>query len=218
MGSYYNTYIERDVRSLINIKDLRAFQTFIRLAAGRIGQEFNASALSVEVGVSVPTIKQWLSVLSASYIVYILQPFYANIGKRLTKSPKLYFYDAGLACFLLGINSVSQLDTHPLRGSLFENMVLNDMVKSDFNQGRESRLSFYRDKSQHEVDVLREGDDGSLQAFEIKAGRTFNADYFKQLRYLRAVLGDRVRNTMVVYDGDQEDFKPVDGYCNFRSM
>ena len=119
LSNYYTTYIERDVRSLINLKDLQAFQMFIRLAAGRIGQEFNASALSMEVGVSVPTIKNWLSVLSASYVVYLLQPFYANISKRLTKTPKLYFYDTGLASFLLGINTVEQMDVHPLRGSLF---------------------------------------------------------------------------------------------------
>ena len=126
--------------TLVNVKDLQAFHTFIRLAAGRIGQEFNASALSVEVGVSLPTVNNWLSVLAASYVVYLLHPYHANIGKRLTKTPKLYFYDTGLAAFLLGINSIEQLDVHPLRGSLMENLVVNDIVKHGCNQGREESL------------------------------------------------------------------------------
>lgn len=109
----HSTYVERDLRSLVNVKNFRAFQAFIRLAAGRIGQEWNVSSLSVEVGVTVPAIKQWISVLAASYVVYLLQPYYSNIGKRLTKTPKLYFYDTGLASCLLGINTVNQTDTHP---------------------------------------------------------------------------------------------------------
>lgn len=218
LSSYYSTYVERDVRSLINIKDLYAFQKFIRLAAGRIGQEFNTSALSVEVGVSVPTIKSWIGVLSASYIIYMLQPYYANIGKRLTKTPKLYFYDTGLASFLLGINTVEQLDTHPLRGSLFENMVINDMLKNGTNRGRPESLFFYRDKSQREVDVLRLRPDDTIEVYEIKAGMTFHAEYFKNLRYLQSVMGDRIKRTVVVYDGDQENPQPVDGYCNFRHL
>ncbi len=218
LSSYYSTYVERDVRSLINIKDLYAFQKFIRLAAGRIGQEFNTSALSVEVGVSVPTIKSWLGVLSASYIIYMLQPYYANIGKRLTKTPKLYFYDTGLASFLLGINTVEQLDTHPLRGSLFENMVINDMLKNGTNQGRSENLFFYRDKSQREVDVLRLRQDDTIEAYEIKAGMTFHTEYFKNLRYLQSVMCDRIKRTAVIYDGDQENPQSIDGYCNFRHL
>jgi hypothetical protein len=218
LSNYYTTYIERDVRSLINLKDLQAFQMFIRLAAGRIGQEFNASALSMEVGVSVPTIKNWLSVLSASYVVYLLQPFYANISKRLTKTPKLYFYDTGLASFLLGINTVEQMDVHPLRGSLFENMVVNDMLKHGANQGKQENLFFYRDKSQREVDVIRLMPDNTLEAYEVKSAMTFNADYFKHLHYLRSLLGERLGRTAVVYDGNQENHQVIDGYCNFRHL
>ena len=218
LSSYYSTYIERDVRSLINIKDLYAFQKFIRLAAGRIGQELNTSALSVEVGVSVPTIKSWLGVLSASYVVYLLQPYYSNIGKRLTKTPKLYFYDTGLACFLLGINTVEQLDTHPLRGSLFENMVVNDMLKNGLNRGRQESLFFYRDKSQREVDILRLRQDDTLEAYEIKAGMTFHTEYFKNLHYLQSIIGERMKRTAVIYDGDQENQQLIDGYCNFRNL
>lgn len=218
LRSYYTTYIERDVRSLVNVKDLHAFQTFMRLAAGRIGQEFNASALSVEVGVSVPTIKNWVSVLEASYIVYLLHPYYANVGKRLTKTPKLYFYDTGLASFLLGISTTEQMDTHPLRGNLFENMVINDFVKSDTNQGREPMLYFYRDHSQREVDVLRLNLDNTLEAYEIKAGKTYNTDYFKHLKYLKSLFGDKLIRTMVVYDGDEEKSVAANGYCNFRHL
>lgn len=218
LGSYYTTYIERDLRSLINIKDLRAFQVFIRLCAGRIGQELNLSSLSVETGVSLPTIKSWISVLEASYIVYTLRPYYANIGKRLTKAPKLYFYDTGLATFLLGINSVEQLYTHPLRGNLFENMVVSDIVKQGTNKGTEDLLFFYRDKSQREVDVLRCLADGTIEAFEIKAGRTFSDAYLKNLRFLKTLLGDKIVRTAVVYDGEQENWRAIDGFLNFRHM
>lgn len=218
LANYYTTYIERDVRALINLKDLRAFQTFIRLAAGRVGQEFNASALSVEVGVSLPTIKSWLSILSASYIVYLLQPYYSNIGKRLTKTPKLYFYDTGLASYLLGIRTVEQMDTHPLRGNLFENMVINDMMKAATNQGEEPALFFYRDRSQREVDLLRLNADGTIEAYEIKAGHTYNPDYFKHLNYLKGLLPDRIVKTQVVYDGEEQNPQPQGGYLNFRSM
>lgn len=218
MGNYYTTYIERDVRALINVKDLGAFQTFIRLAAGRIGQEFNASSLAVEVGVSVLTIKQWLNVLTTSYVVYMLHPYYANISKRLAKTPKLYFYDTGLASFLLGINTVEQMNVHPLRGNLFENMVINDAVKSAANRGVERRLYYYRDKSQREVDLLDILPDSRVNAYEIKAGKTYNADYFKNLRYLHTLIGSRMAKSMVVYDGDQESFKDIDGYCNFRNL
>lgn len=218
LSNYYTTYIERDVRSLVNLKDLQSFQMFIRLAAGRIGQEFNASALSVEVGVSAPTIKNWISVLCASYVVYLLQPYYANIGKRLTKSPKLYFYDTGLASFLLGINTVEQLNVHPLRGNLFENMVVNDMLKQGVNRGRSESLYFYRDKSQHEVDILRLLPDNRIEAYEVKSAMTFNADYFKHLRYLQSLFGERISRTAVIYDGNQENYQPIDGYFNFRNL
>ena len=152
--NYYTTYIERDIRQIINIKDISLFQKFIRLAAGRIGTECNNSALAGEVGTSAPTINNWFSTLAASYIAYMLPPYYENIGKRLTKTPKIYFYDTGLACYLLGIENEDQLKNHPLRGNLFENMVINEAMKNRFNQGKTANLYFYRDKSQKEVDLL----------------------------------------------------------------
>lgn len=218
LSNYYTTYVERDLRQLINLKDLRAFHSFVRLCAGRIGCELNASALSVEVGVSVPTIKAWLSILEVSYIIYLLPPYYANIGKRLTKSPKLYFHDTGLASWLMGINTVEQLDVHPLRGSLFENLVVNEAMKQKYNNGEQPRLYFYRDQRQHEVDLIDEMQDGTIQAYEIKAGKTYRQDYFNQLTYLRTAIGDKLISTQVIYDGEQENPKKIDGIINFRNI
>ncbi len=217
LSSYYTTYIERDVRMLINVKDLRAFQTFIRMCAGRVGQEFNASSMSIEVGVSVNTIRKWISILSASYIVYLLYPYYANIGKRLTKTPKLYFYDTGLASFLLGVHNAEQLYSHPQRGALFENMIVNDMMKHGTNQGQEEQLFFYRDKGQHEVDVIRSLPSG-IEAYEIKSGQTYQTDFFRNLDYLKALLKEQITRTMVVYDGSQENDSTYNGICNFRHL
>ena len=218
LANYYTTYIERDVRRLINVKDLQAFQTFIRLCATRVGQEFNASALSIDVGVSVPTIKHWLSILAASYVVYLLHPYYANIGKRLTKTPKLYFYDTGLAAFLLGIQNEEQMDLHPLRGNLFENMVVNDFMKHGYNQGQEELLFFYRDKSQREVDIMRVLPPDRVEAYEVKAAQTFQTRFFDNLNYLRPLLGDRLLRTTVIYDGQQENPQQENGFLNFRHL
>ena len=218
LSNYYTTYIERDVRRLINVKDLQAFQTFIRLCATRIGQEFNASALSIEVGVAVNTIRHWLSILSASYVVYLLHPYYANIGKRLTKTPKLYFYDTGLAAFLLGIQTEEQMDLHPLRGNLFENMVVNDFMKYGYNKGQEEMLYFYRDKSQREVDIMRVLPPDRVEAYEVKAAQTFQTRFFDNLNYLRPLLSDRLQRTAVVYDGQQENPQQWNGFLNFRNI
>lgn len=217
LSNYYTTYVERDLRSMINIKDLSLFHTFIRLCAGRIGSECNASSLAVEVGVSVPTIQSWLSILEASYVIYRLQPYYANIGKRLTKSPKIYFYDTGLATWLLGIRSEEQLALHPMRGNLFENMVINDFYKHFYNQGERAELYFYRDKSQREVDLLLSNPDGTLRAYEIKSGKTFRADYFAGLEYLQKTLGDKLQSTTVLYDGDQELQQQYNAYCRYEN-
>lgn len=218
LGNYYTTYIERDLRSMINIKDLSQFHTFIRLCAGRIGSECNTSALAVETGVSVPTIQSWLSILEASYVVYRLQPYFANIGKRLTKTPKLYFYDTGLASWLMGIKSVEQLSFHPLRGALFENMVVNDFMKSALNKGERPELYFYRDARQHEVDLLQVDALGRMNAYEIKSGQTFHSDYFSGLHYLEEVMGDRLNHTCVIYDGELEQQKQKEAYCNYKNI
>jgi len=218
LSSYYNTYVERDLRQLINIKDLTRFHHFIRLCAGRVGAECNAAQLSVEVGVSLPTIQSWLSILEASYVIYRLSPYYANIGKRLVKTPKIYFYDTGLACWLLGIQSKEQLMIHPLRGGLFENMVINDMQKHFFNQGESPNLFFYRDQRQHEVDLLQIDANGQIHAFEIKAGKTYRTDYANGLHYIQKALGDVLQSTTVIYDGDTQRRESFDAYINYRDL
>lgn len=215
--NYYNTYIERDVRQLLNVKDIIKFQTFIRLCAGRIGTELNASSLSNEVGVSVVTIQEWISVLEASYILFRLPPFYRNIGKRLIKTPKLYFYDTGLVCFLLGIENEKQLATHPLRGAIFENMVVLEFLKNRLNQGKLPNLLYYRDKSQNEVDILQE-QGNQIHAFEVKSAKSFHKDFLSNLNYLKKILGDDLLSTQLIYDGETEIHSPENGIVNFRNI
>ena len=175
------------MHQLINIKDLSKFQTFIRLCAGRIGTEFNAQALSNEIGVSYHTINEWLSVLEASYVIFRLQPFFENIGKRLIKSPKIYFCDTGLVCFLLGIETPEQLTTHPLRGAIFETYVVLEFLKNRYNAGKPNNLFFYRDKSQREIDIVQQFG-YQYRAYEIKSATTFHSDFFNNLKYLKNLL------------------------------
>lgn len=215
--NYYNTYVERDVRQLLNIQDLSKFQMFIRLCAGRVSYEFNASSLSNEVGVTVHTIQNWLSILEASYVIFRLPPFFRNVGKRLIKTPKIYFYDTGLLCFLLGIENENHLQTHPLRGAIFENLVVLEFLKERFNAGKLSNLYFYRDKSQREVDILQEFSD-NFKGYEIKSASNFHSDFTNNLNYLKGVLGDKLISTQVIYDGEEEINSEENGLTNFRSI
>lgn len=215
LESYLSTYVERDLRQIVNIKDLELFRKYITLCAVRIGSEFNATALSNELGISVITAKEWFRILQTSYVCYELQPFFRNIGKRLVKTPKIYFYDVGLACYLLGIQSPEQVATHPLRGNLFENMVVTEMLKSRYNKGKRSNLYFYRDKGQHEVDVLQEYGN-ELRAYEIKSATAINTNFFSNLKYIKPLLGDALLSTQVLYDGDRDWDQPENGYINFR--
>lgn len=215
--NYYNTYVERDVRQLIKVKDINKFQTFIRLCAGRIGSEFNASSLANAVGVSSVTINEWLSVLETAYIVFRLPPFHKNIGKRLVKTPKLYFYDTSLACFLLNIDNESHLATHPLRGELFENLVILEFLKARFNAGKSANCYFYRDQAQQEVDLLCAEGNG-YHAYEIKSATAFHTSFRKNLDYLQKILGEQVLSTMVIYDGEQAMNSEFGGVRNFRFL
>ncbi len=200
---YFETYVEKDIRQLIHIKELQLFEKFIRLCAGRIGQILVYQNLSNELGVSGQTIKQWLSVLEASFLVVQLKPYYENLGKRLIKSNKLYFTDVGLACYLLGIENVTQLIRDPLRGHLIENMVILDLIKWQFNHGKEPNLYFYRDQHHHEVDVIFKKAH-ELIPIEIKASQTFHLDFLKGIEYFRALNGDRVPTGYLVYTGQIE--------------
>ena len=216
--NYYNTYIERDVRSIINIKDSSKFQTFMRLCAGRTGCMFNASALSAETGVSVPTINEWLSVLEASYVIFRLLPFYRNIGKRLVKTSKIYFYDTGLVCYLCGIENERQLTTHPLRGAIFENLAVLEFLKKRFNTGKDANLYFYRDQSQHEVDILQEFSN-QYHAYEVKSAKAFHSVFLDNLKYLKSVMSiDSLVKTQVIYDGDTDIKAPENGMMNIRNI
>lgn len=216
-SSYLETYIERDLRQLISVKDLRQFELFVRLCAGRVGQIFIASNLANEVGVTVPTIQSWLSILEASYVVYLLQPFYANINKRLTKSPKLYFYDVGLAAFLSGINEPSQLFTSPLKGPLFENMVVMEMLKGKYNRFKPYQLYFYRDSNSNEVDLILDYFT-HLDAIEIKLSQTFNKSFLKGLNYIRELFPQKIRNTTLCYSGETEQTIGENKLVNYKNI
>jgi predicted AAA+ superfamily ATPase len=215
--NYYSSYIERDVRLITNIKDVSNFQRFMKLCAGRVGYEFNASTYANELGVSVPTIQEWLSVLETSYVIYRLPPYFRNQGKRLIKSPKIYFYDTGLVCFLLGIETEAHLNTHPIRGNLFENMIVVEFLKQRFNQGKDANIFFYRDNQQKEVDVVQEIA-GKLAIFEIKSAKDFNKDFFKGLNYFRKLFGVEVEKSLIIYNGDIENPSNDNGLINFRTF
>ena len=215
-SNYYATYVERDIRQIVNVTNLRAYQNFMRLVAGRVGTEFNASALSNAIGVTVKTIQSWLSVLHASYIAYALPPFYENVGKRLVKSPKVYFHDTGLLCHLLNIETEEQLAVHPLRGEIFENMVINNILKNFMNRGKTPQLFFYRDRSQHEVDLVVQTALG-YKAYEIKSSSTFSKNYFDGITYLKSLLKERLSGSAVLYTGSDEVNAQENGIFNYRT-
>jgi predicted AAA+ superfamily ATPase len=202
-NGYLQTYIERDVRALINLKDLRPFQQFLTLLAGRIGQIVNYSSLSNDVGVSATTIKNWVSVLKASFIVFELPPYFENIRKRVIKSPKIYFNDVGLAAYLLGIETANQLYRDPLRGGLYENLVVLEILKSRLNRGKRPELFFYRDTHGNEVDlVIRQA--RTLIPIEIKSAATFTSDFLKNIDHFGSVVGDRCAQGFVLYNGQEQ--------------
>lgn len=200
-SAYYATYVERDVRQLINVRNQHAFETFLRLLAGRVGQVVNLNSLSGDVGVSSTTLAEWLSVLEASYIVFRLPCYFNNFGKRLIKAPKIYFTEVGLAVYLLGIENASQVARDPLLGGLFENLVVAEALKARFNAGKQlPELYYYRVQGQHEVDLLI-NNGRTLIPVEIKAGKTFDPSFANELRRFIAFAGD-CSNPTVLYSGD----------------
>lgn len=200
--NYIRTYIDRDVRQIKNITDLIVFERFMRLLAGRTGQELNLTSLAVETGVDTKTIQSWIGILESSFIIYLLRPHYKNFNKTLVKRPKIYFYDTGLVCSLLGIASAEQARLHPLRGSLFECLVVAELVKKRTNAGRQVNLYYWRDKTGHEVDIIV--DNGvSLLPVEIKAGKTINTEFFKNLIYWNKLSEEK--RAIVVYAGAREE-------------
>ena len=201
-ANYVQTYLERDVRQLIAIRDLGQFQRFLRLCAGRTGQLLNLSGLGDDAGVSHNTAREWISVLEASYIIHRLPPHYRNFNKRLVKTPKLFFLDTGLAAWLLGIENSIQLNTHPLRGALFETWVVAEYLKMRLNTARPSNLSFWRDRSGHEVDLLIERG-GELYPVEIKSGATISRDALRGLEKWKGITGLTTPRPRLIYGGDE---------------
>lgn len=215
--AYMKTYLDRDVRDILQIKDMMQFHIFIKLCAGRIGSLFKASELANEIGVSPNTITSWLSVLQASYIVTLLPPYFENTSKRLTKMPKLYFLDTGLACYLLGIESPEQLSRDKMRGALFENFVVTEALKQRYNQGKESNLYFYRDSNQNEIDLLLKRNT-RLYGIEIKSSMTYHKDFEKALKRIDEWVKAPVDGKAVVYAGNFENTAGEIKLLNYTNM
>jgi predicted AAA+ superfamily ATPase len=217
LADYFETYVERDLRQLAELRNLSAFQRFVRVCAGRVGQLLNTQSLGADVGVSHTTVRQWLSLLEASYIVFLLYPYHGSLAKRLIKSPKLYFYDVGLAAYLLGIENPKQVTTHPLRGNLFENCAVIEALKHRYNRGRTNNLYFYRDSAGHEVDLIYMIAQHPVP-IEIKAGQTVMQDFFQGLRHFEGVMGSLPDGGVLVYGADRESSRGNARVIGLRSL
>lgn len=202
-ANYTETYIERDVSDLLKIKDLASFKTFLKLCAARAGQILNLTELARDAAISVPTVRAWLSILESSYLVYQLPPFFQNFNKRLIKSPKLYFYDTGLLCFLLGIKSVEQLALIEQKGAIFENFIINEFMRQNFHQNLHRHFYYWRSSNGLEVDLLIEGDSLAFDLVKIKATKTIIQKMFSNLDEVGALAGNLLRNKVLVYGGNQ---------------
>jgi len=216
-GNYIRTYIEREVRQMIQVRDLSAFQRFIRMCAARTGKLLNLSGLAADCGITHNTARAWLSVLEASYIVHLLQPHHQNFNKRLIKTPKLYFYDPGLAAWLLGIQNSDQLVTHPQRGALFETWVLSELLKARFNRALASNLYFWQDRSGEEVDVLVE-QGATLIPVEVKSGQTVVSDFFDNLASWKKIAGEKGGRPWLVYGGNRRQSREIAEVLPWREI
>ena len=201
-SNYYQTYVERDVRQLIHLKDVSLFEKFMKLLAGRVGQVINYSSLSNDVGVDLKTIKNWLSILEASFLIYKLPPFYNNYGKRAIKSPKYYFTDTGLLSFLLGIRSAEQVGRDPLVGNLYENLIVIECLKAQYNRGETSSLYFYRDANGNGVDIIVE-QGRAITPIEVKSSSTFTSRFLAGLKRIKSI-ADNVDQSFIIYNGESK--------------
>lgn len=200
---YLQTYVEKDVRLMINIKDISLFQSFIKLCAGRIGQVFNSQSISNELGVSHHTVNNWLSMLEASFLIFRLPPYFENFGKRIIKSPKLYFTDVGLALYLLDITKEDQIFRDPLKGSLVENFIILEVRKHLYNKGSDASLYYYRDSNQNEIDLVFRSAN-TLVPVEIKSSQTYSSHFLKSLKYFQSLIGARFETGFVIYTGEAQ--------------
>lgn len=201
LAFYVQTYLERDIREVENVRNLRAFSTFLRLAAGRTGQVLNVSSLAADAGISPKVAFDWLSLLEASFVIRLLEPWQANLNKRLTKAPKLYFTDVGLAANLIGITDAAQIATHPLRGALFETMIVGEFLKDALNRGAHSAINYYRDSNRNEIDLVVT-ERGQTSLYEIKSGATFSSNWISTINRLAPQFGNVIRKA-IVYGGDE---------------
>lgn len=216
LANYYETYIEKDVRQLINLKDVLQFQNFIKLLAGRVGQIVNHSSLANDVGISSTTVKEWLSILEASFIIFKLPPYYENFGKRVIKSPKYYFTDVGLLCFLLGIEKESQVTRDPLIGNIFENLVVIDLLKERYSAGKQPNLYFFRDSNGNEIDIVyKQG--RNLVPIEIKSSSTFNSNFVKGIKKFQGLTNFATKG-YVIYAGDISSDKEDYSIINYKEI
>lgn len=214
-SNYYQTYVERDVRQLINLKNVGVFEKFLKLLAGRASQIVDYTSLGNDIGVSSKTIKEWLSILEASFIIYKLEPYFENFGKRAIKSPKYYFTDVGLLCYLLGIENETQITRDPLMGNIFENLVVIECLKSRFNQGKMPNLYFFRDSNGKEVDILFQ-DGRELVAIEIKAASTFNSALIKNLQQIKESI--KIKKSYLIYNGLEKELSENIDALNFKNI
>ncbi|MDB6078300.1 MAG: hypothetical protein JWO82_2047 [Akkermansiaceae bacterium] len=201
LQDYVGTYLERDVRQISRVRDLAVFQRFVQLCAGRIGQLVNVSSLAADAGITRVTAEAWLSLLQASHLIFLVQPWFSNLSKRVIKTPKLYFCDPGLVSWLLGVRSVEHVTVHPQRGALFENWVVTELVKAQTNRGRKPSIYFLRDREGHEIDALIETAPGTFQAVEVKSGETIAADFFSGLSYWKHELSRQKLVPWLVHGG-----------------
>jgi predicted AAA+ superfamily ATPase len=215
--SYIQTYVERDVRMMKNIGDINTFIRFTQLCAGRTGQLLNYTSLANDAGISPNTAKAWISILESSYILYRLQPFHKNFNKRLVKSPKLYFYDTGVACSLLSIRDENQVNLHYMKGALFENLIINEFIKRNFNRGERHMPYFWQDSNGKEIDCLLV-DGENIKPVEIKSGKTITDSYFNNLKYWYQLARMPENQGYVVYGGDQSMQTGMGSFISWRQL
>lgn len=217
LQDYLKTYVERDVRQLLNVGDLSTFRHFLEICAGRIGQLVNFSEIGNQLGISYQTVKNWLSVLETSFIAYTLRPYHKNFNKRIVKSPKLYFYDTGLACTLLNLRSVEDLNRHFAKGSLFENFVINEILKNQLNSNVQPKNYFWNAAGAHEVDLLLD-QGGRLLPIEIKSGRTINSQFFDGLKYFQSLSGASPEESYLIYGGEEVQKRSIAKVMSWKNL
>lgn len=216
-SNYIQTYVERDLRSIKNIHDLETFQRFMKMCAACCGQLLDLTSIGNDCGLSHNTVKSWITILEASFIAFQLRPHHKNFNKRLVKSPKLYFYDTGLLCHLLDIQSPSQLATHYLRGGIFESFIISELIKRDYNNGRQPSLYFWRDKQGHEIDcIIEQGVD--LIPIEIKSGKTITTDFFSNLNYWNTLVETPAKQRYLVYGGDEDQKRSNEQVLSWKNL